>query len=352
MRELRDSGELIRLAYNAMRQMDIDADNVLSTCSMDVADLYDARLRTSFYGQKTFWGGLEDVTCDVLIGLHIGERAPACNWKVLEHIFLSGLTFSDGLAALVRLPYLISDAFSAGIGCDHKGAYLSYSLDEKASRHFVEALMGFLCGFFRFVTNDEFKALAVGFQHSSPCDISKFQQVFHCDVAFSSDENRIYFDQSILQYRILNSSVDMQFHYQGMVESQIAFYEDSKLVQKVRSEIAGLLEQGDAIIHNVSNGLGMDVQILNRRLKSSGTTFNSILDAYRRARARRLLLRTNASVSEIAFLVGFSEPSTFHRAFRRWECVTPSHYRLAKGNDSVSDIVTGRIASDSESHKY
>jgi AraC-like DNA-binding protein len=67
---------------------------------------------------------------------------------------------------------------------------------------------------------------------------------------------------------------------------------------------------------------------LRYELQSAGTSFQNEINNYRRALAKRLLANSETSISEVVYLTGFSEPSTFYRAFKRWEGLTPIEYRL------------------------
>jgi AraC-like DNA-binding protein len=75
--------------------------------------------------------------------------------------------------------------------------------------------------------------------------------------------------------------------------------------------------------------LGTSQRSLHRRLSEEGTTFNDLLDEVRREFSQRYLARPRLAVAEVAYLVGFNDPSAFFKAFRRWTGVTPSQYRLS-----------------------
>ena len=76
-------------------------------------------------------------------------------------------------------------------------------------------------------------------------------------------------------------------------------------------------------ISGIARAMAMSERNLQRRLAAEGTTFQSVLDAARRELAIRHLSDPGATVAKVAWLVGFSEPSAFHRAFRRWTGQSP-----------------------------
>ncbi len=75
----------------------------------------------------------------------------------------------------------------------------------------------------------------------------------------------------------------------------------------------------------------MSARTLQRRLRQANTSFQSAVGSVRQALAERYLAEKNFSVNEIAFLLGYSEPSAFHRSFKRWRGVTPLEFRQRAG---------------------
>ena len=86
----------------------------------------------------------------------------------------------------------------------------------------------------------------------------------------------------------------------------------------VRAALAIELRGGDPSAERVAAALSMHPKTLTRHLRSEGTTFRRLLDELRRQLAERYLRQAGLSVEEVAFLLGYSEASAFHRAFRRW----------------------------------
>ena len=91
-----------------------------------------------------------------------------------------------------------------------------------------------------------------------------------------------------------------------------------------------MLELGQPSLESVAERLGMNERVLRSRLTEAGTSFNQVLADYRCVLAKRLLARTDESIADVVYLTGFSEPSTFYRAFKRWTGLTPIEYRQQK----------------------
>ncbi len=107
---LTDSGTLVRLAYQGLLNLGVDADEVLRRSGLNPSQLYQANLRTRFSGQPKFWQAAVELSGDSCIGLHLGEKMPVYKGQILEYLFLSSATFGDGLRRVLKYQRLISDA--------------------------------------------------------------------------------------------------------------------------------------------------------------------------------------------------------------------------------------------------
>jgi AraC-like DNA-binding protein len=104
--------------------------------------------------------------------------------------------------------------------------------------------------------------------------------------------------------------------------------ESSKSVRgRVESLLMPILHTGDVSMGMIAGRLGLSRQTLLRRLKAEGTTFEKVLDELRRQLALGYLGGKKVSVNETAYLVGFSEPAAFSRAFKRWTGTSPRRMR-------------------------
>jgi len=97
----------------------------------------------------------------------------------------------------------------------------------------------------------------------------------------------------------------------------------ASLVGRVNQELVTQLKGEAPTITMVASALAMRARNLQRGLAAEGTTFQVLLDDARHELAVRHLPEPNATVAKVAWLVGFSEPSAFHRAFRRWTGHSP-----------------------------
>ena len=328
MAGLTDSGTLVRLAYRGLVNLGVDADEVLRRSGLDPSELYQANLRTKFSGQPRFWTAAVELSGDPCIGLHLGEQMPVYKGQILEYLFLSSPTFGDGLNRVLSYQRLISDALHGQISETPSPCLTSYfSEHQHATSHLAEAMVLGLIKAFQAVTDGTFKADRIIFNHPPNTDIAEYQRIFQCPVEFNAKSFQLFFSPSLLSYRSLYAEPELlNLHIQA-ADQHLAILQQQDLITEVRSLLGALLESGETTLENVAARLDVTPRHLRHQLDLAGTSFQRLLNDYRHRLARRLLSQTDEAISEIVYLTGFSEPSTFYRAFRRWEGTTPIEYR-------------------------
>jgi AraC-like DNA-binding protein len=106
----------------------------------------------------------------------------------------------------------------------------------------------------------------------------------------------------------------------------------------VRREIARALATGEPRREAIAHALKISDRTLQRRLRDESATFEKLLDSTRCDLAQHYLSRSNLTVAEVAYLLGFADPGTFFRACKRWFDASPGHFRaqlLEKQKKSV-----------------
>lgn len=340
---MQDAGVLLRIAYEAMKELDINVSEVLSRCNISEDALNDKDLRTPNHAQTHFWQVLEDVTKDPDIGISLGEHMPVFTGQVLQYLFLSSPTFGTGWERATKYFRLISDAASVSIHIEGDVARLSVNLDgmtENANRHLNDCLVIGAFKFCQHVTDGEFKAKKIAFAHPSPENLTAYTNVFRCPLAFSAADNYIYFDADLLARPSSHAEPELFALHEQLANRKIAKLELQDIVDKVRCVIAQQLESGVVTLESIATELDMKPRMLRSKLADIDYNFNQILADFRCELSKKLLANTNESIDQIVYLTGFSEPSTFYRAFKRWVHMTPIEYRRSKSAANESKALS------------
>jgi AraC-like DNA-binding protein len=101
----------------------------------------------------------------------------------------------------------------------------------------------------------------------------------------------------------------------------------SNFADQVRDEISKVSAPGDLQLAVIARRLGTSARTLQRRLGADGMSFHELVRETRSTLAKNHLRKGELAICEIAYLLGFSQPSAFHRAFQRWTGTTPRTFR-------------------------
>jgi len=335
MTTLTDSGVLLRMAYKAMQNAGVDADAVLAKVGLDKSILTLPELRTPHDAQEWFWQAMEEVSGDPHIGLHLGSHMPIFKGQVLEYLFLSSPTFGEGLKRALDYQRLLSDAANAEMVDHGERIFLKQMLWSKKLAHLNECASVGVIKFFSFVTDGAFMPIEVHFSHPRHADQREYERVFGCPVKFEMPDVGIFFDRKLMDLPSAHHEPELLQLHERLASEQMARLEKQDLVFQVSRLVAELLESGHANLEEVAARLGIKPRQLRTRLADAGTNFNQLVAEYRCKLAKRLLAGTDENIDEIVYLTGFSEPSTFYRAFKRWVGMTPIEYRKLKSDEDV-----------------
>ena len=167
-------------------------------------------------------------------------------------------------------------------------------------------------------------AKEVHFTHEEPSYRAEFDRVFNVPVVFNSDKNALLIDETFMSLKLSSSNRYVFGVLSKHADALLDRLERSKTVRgQVESLLVPILHTGDVSMELIARKMGLSRQTLYRRLKAEGMSYGSLLDELRHKMALHYLNGNKASVNEVAYLVGFSQPSAFSRAFKRWTGTSP-----------------------------
>jgi AraC-like DNA-binding protein len=165
---------------------------------------------------------------------------------------------------------------------------------------------------------------------AAPDDVSEHRRVFGIPIAFSAETNAVWFDAAFLERPIKRADPSLSPVLRRHADDLLsALPPSNSLATALHRHLLGTLSDGLPNIGVAASALGVSTRSLQRRLEDEGTSFKAVLDDVRRTLALSHLRDGTRTVSEVAFMVGFSEVSAFSRAFRRWTGRSAVSYRRA-----------------------
>ncbi len=309
----------------------VKPDRLYKSVNLDPSVLLDPDNRIPFAQIVDLYEKAAQLTGDTNFGIHVGETVNPTAFDVVGYCALNSSTLGDAFARVARYHSIWTDGALFTLERSGETSAIVYRyVDTSLSEHRQDSEMTLatvtaLC---RNVAAPDFTPTAVEFQHDQPSDISEHVRLFRCPIEFRAASNRLSFNSTSLSLPIERADASLCALLDRHAEELLAKYPPrDSLLDQVRSIITSEFRGGDPSLERVADQLGLTPRTLQRKLHEMGTSHNELLDQMRRQLAMRYLREREMAICEVAYLLGFSESSSFHRAFKRWTGVTPKEFR-------------------------
>jgi AraC-like DNA-binding protein len=275
-----------------------------------------------------------ELSGDPGLGLSMGARAPESMLQILGYLLLSCRTLREACAVLSRYAVLTVDGASwqlseqDGVATFAFACPLAAGATSRFASEFVLAMATRIAGHFisQRQARSSGRLLAVHFQHEAPGYAERYQHVFHREVMFRQAENALVFPAQWLDVPQFHGDPLINLALRDTAERLLSELErPATLSDRVRAVLRSEAILNDVEIGKLARAVGLTRRALRRRLAAEGTSFTALVDE---ARCKLACdeLRREGSIRNISERVGYSEPSAFHRAFRRWTGQTPNEF--------------------------
>lgn len=269
-------------------------------------------------------------TGDPLFGGRAGSSIEPVDFDVVEYAARSKPTLRDVVSTLARFFRLLHGGRELELVDDGREAELRLHVTDgvqqpPAANDFVVAATS---TFLLRNSTPQVRPVRLAFAHARPY-YAGYYDCFGADVVFDAPRDAIVLRTVDLATPAPwpNADVARAFEREAEKLAEILVANDD-VAGHVPGLVARLFDSGNVTMVEAARRLGVSVATLRRRIRRHGTTFNEIASDERRKLAERYLSKSSPSIGEIAFLLGFKNPSAFSRAFKKWRGVSPSEYRL------------------------
>jgi AraC-like DNA-binding protein len=260
----------------------------------------------------------------------IGEPYTPGEYGLVGFVVMTSATVDEALGHFVRYIGLWTDepVFTHD-GPTIRAAYRHRFPDCVGLRMATESAFIEIVHGARLLTRKHTVPRAVRFAHRAPSDTSGHTAFFGCDVQFEAPVHELELQPEDLALPLPLADPQLGAFLREAANRALARREvdTSSMIERARTIIAEELARSVPSIEAVARKLAISARTLRRRLAESGTSFRELLDETRAHLAQSYVRNRRIPLAEVAFLLGFSEPSTFHRAFKRWTQTTPAEWR-------------------------
>lgn len=328
------SATIGRLIVTVAAARGVDSARLCRVCDFDVLAASDPDARIPLDIETRLWDEAAEAASDPDFGLHAAETLRPGAFAVLDYAVRTTKNLMQSLERLARYNRLVHDTATFTIRSTREQTLVEHALPyAHQSHHAAEFTLASLVVLGSQLATEPLSPLHIGFRHSleSGRDLSEFRRVFGLCPQFGVATNRITLETSTLMRDLPHYDPVLSEIIASNAEALLAarpLHVDSLSGQLRQLLAANLAADPDvATLRGVAKRLRLSPRSLQRRLALEGTRFDVELDEVRRELAQRYLNNPRISIAEATYLLGYSEPSVFHRAHKRWTGITPGQTR-------------------------
>ncbi|WP_198262861.1 AraC family transcriptional regulator [sulfur-oxidizing endosymbiont of Gigantopelta aegis] len=313
-----------------MEKFNVDPSPIFENFGLYEADLQDSSKRCHAYIEIALWHHAQNIIKEPCLGLSSGRDTwHPSQMGALGYAWLASATLERAFHRLSRFQHIVTNAYEVDIDMSESLYKVSirYSKQNPAFQARSESILSTLLCMSRMNFGNTLEVQSVSFVHPAPDKLEKYRDVFNCEPEFAASMDSISFGLKDIRKNLPSANPIFAEMMDQSIIKTLSQLETDNIVSQVKSVIIEQLSCGKITEEDIAGLLNMSKRKLQLKLADENVRFKSILDEIRSTLARDYLNEQHLCLSEIAFLLGFSEVSSFSRAFKRWTGISPGQFK-------------------------
>lgn len=299
---------------------------------LDPKMLYDPNARYPTDLLQKVWRAAVDLTEDNALGLKVASYWHPTTFHALGYSWMASGSLKEAMERAVRYSRVVTDVIR--LHFDYvSGAYqLRFELpqlDKGPVPESSDAAAAVFVLMARLIYGKDLNPTLVTLPREKPKSIVEFSEFFQAPIEFEAPECSIFLFEDDVEKTLPTANTELAHANDKIVQDYLSHLDRTHVAMQLKSKMLDRLSSGSVTEQDMATMLNLSLRSLQRKLKDEGTSFKELLEDTRRELADQYIKNSRLSISEITFLLGFSEPSNFTRAFKRWNGLSPSEYRAS-----------------------
>jgi AraC-like DNA-binding protein len=207
-----------------------------------------------------------------------------------------------------------------------------HDLAEGVAFETIDAWHAFLVRLFRLLYKPDFAPTAVSLARPCPPGYeAQYEKSFHAPVTFDAPYCEICLDRTVVDEPLMGGNREIAHQNDRIIEDYLAALDKADIIARVKQIIIQSLSSGNCNKQRVANEMAMSPSALQQKLAERNSSFQDLLNQVRQSLALAYMEQARVSITEMSFMLGFADTSSFTRAFRRWTGKSPRNYRQTLG---------------------
>ena len=321
---------LVLVQLDKLGELGLARNLLLREANIDESQLRDPDGRIPLDAVTRLWHAAASHVTDPAFGLRIGADTSVREWGLVGYAVAYSSTLGSALHRFAHYSRVMSDALVVRIDTERDAAWVRLDVQPalRAFRPAVDARLAALLSACREMLGAPVTPLLVQLSYRQPADVKEYERFFGAPLEFASLTSSFLLRSEDLARRLAVADKTLVGYLDTLADQKLASIgTERSLRERVRRALWSELSERTPTLEAVARSLGVSARTLQRQLKQEGVTFAKLLAELRREMAPSLLRDGQNSVSEVAFLLGYEDPSAFRRAFQRWFGRSPRSFR-------------------------
>lgn len=275
-------------------------------------------------------------TEDEFMGFGQGYRTRPGTFSMMAHAVINSPTLEKAIRRAMSFYALFGVEAVARLDVRENEAVIVFNVGPLEFREFIiETLVFLSIRFYGWLIGKPIVPTRIALDFPPPPEAEQYKELFPCPVLYSQQRSQIVLDRSYMELPLVQNALSLsRFLKDSLAQLIDGNFHSVGLPAQIRAIISKEYGNNFPDFQVICEKLNMTPQTLRRRLKEGKTSYQEIKDSIRKDASIYYLSKPDLSIDEIAMLMGFSEASSFHRAFKKWTNKTPSAFRKDMFNDS------------------
>ena len=323
-----------RTILRALEASGIEPSILVERAGLDPAAFEDPDARFAIEETAKLWHEAVAATGDPAFGLTASRFVNQTTFHALGYAVMASSTLREAVDRHVRYGRLVSDAAVCRLDETDGVARVVFDIPESQPQPADEAMDGMICLIarsFRALSGGQLAPSQVWLRRPPPAlQEPVWSKVFRAPVDFGAETNALAYPLAVLDEPLPAGNAELARMNEEVVARYLARLDVDHVGTRVRALLTEQLSSGEPTPEGIARALGMSRRSLQRRLADEGSSYKELLADTRKELALAYLRDGHTSITEVTFLLGFADTSSFSRAFRRWTGESPRDF--AKGD--------------------
>jgi AraC-like DNA-binding protein len=309
---------------DAFEKLGADRTDLMRAAGLTKQDFEDPDAVVSDAACMALFGEAGRVCAVPNFGLRVAERIPIGTYPLLDYLVMTAENVGEVFSRLAKYLRVVGSPSVLSIHDQSDPVVVRLAPTSTFNAEFTLSLAVLDL---RLETDGGFRPASLSLRHR-PDDPEDFEKRVGCPIRFHAESDELAIPRSVWRLPMRRRDSVLHSVLQRQADEMLArLGSGDGTAAQLRRALVDRISGGDTSLTAVARSMGSSARTLQRRLDDEGTSYQEVLDGVRRDAAEQYLSSPTLSCAEVGYLLGFSEPAAFHRAFKRWRGVTPNEYR-------------------------